>query len=299
MTGDDDDEGQGLPNDDESEGSGGEAPEGSPEGRDHGNKAATYDKSHKLLEEQKWDRMVNQAEKVEDMISPDGSGSGGGRMSQLIDNIEHEPPAWEDILEEHVTVHLQPANHTWAQPNRRVIDEGTYLPSYEKEGEACVLIGLDSSGSMNKEVLGIAWENVKAILDSAQFTEIRFIQCDGVVQSDETYHDVGELPEKLDAKGRGGTHFYPTFDRINDKPCIDEPQVMIYISDLEAGRSDYPKEEPSFPVVWLHINTRPLPEAEDDARWGGWYNKPPFGEVVYIDPSKALREHRRRKGIAA
>ena len=89
------------------------------------------------------------------MISPEGSGGGGGRYSQLIDNIEHEPPAWEAILEEHVTVHLQPSNHTWSQPNRRVIDEGTYLPSYEKEGEACVIIGLDSSGSMDKRVLGI------------------------------------------------------------------------------------------------------------------------------------------------
>ena len=122
---------------------------------------------------------------------------------------------------------------------------------------------IDTSGSLNNQALSNVWSAISEICDELNPEYVRIIQCDTVVQDDQSYDKV-DMPDDIIAKGRGGTSFRPVFDLIDEDP----PMFLIYLTDLHCDQ--YPVPEPPFPVLWIATSPK-SPE-------------PPFGRRLDLPP---------------
>lgn len=151
----------------------------------------------------------------------------------------------------------------WASLNRRCMWRGMYLPTETRTVMGRVAWVTDTSGSMSSAQLERAFGYFRGFRD--QHPCVADLLCvDYDVQSHRTYEEWEPLPEKFEAKGRGGTSFNAPFELLREKRI--EPRVLIYATDAYGTCS---VAKPSYPVLWLVIG--------GDQGW-----KPPFGEVVHV-----------------
>ena len=187
----------------------------------------------------------------------------GQQMTPLID--------WREEMRRFLTETSQ-IEQSWTRPNRRMAALGNYLPGWSRSQSPPIIFAIDTSGSMRPEELAQVWSELKACAEEMDPEYVRIIQCDAEVKTDVTY-DTDELPEHLEAFGRGGTAFTPVFQRIADEPDDSPPACLIHFSDLYC--SDYPEEEPGYPVLWVATSES---SAQD----------PPWGERLDLPDANAM-----------
>lgn len=153
----------------------------------------------------------------------------------------------------------QPDDYSLRRPQRKLFHAaGIIAPSINKIGVGNIVIGVDSSGSVDSSELAQFLGEMNAISEDMQPTSITVIVCDTKVNAVRRYEQ-GELIEDIKVGGRGGTLVKPVFDYIEDNQ-IDVDQ-MVYLTDLEVY--DFP-EEPHYPVLWVSCweNAKPAPWGE-------------------------------------
>ena len=155
---------------------------------------------------------------------------------------------------------------TYSQPNRWSMVTGSpvVMPGELRYGVDKVVLAVDTSGSMDAELLRRAFAEVRYLTLAAQPDRIVLVQCDTEVQSEETL-TAQELVHRRDveAKGRGGTAFQPVFDLVREKHA--DAQMVVYFTD---GYGDSPTD-PGVPVLWVVINNDGYLSAQ-------------FGDVVHV-----------------
>ena len=102
-----------------------------------------------------------------------------------------------------------------------------------------------------------------------------------------TEYGEGDVIEKIECNGRGGTRVEPVFKYIRDHALpVDN---MVYLTDM--GIWDFPDNHPHYPVLW--VSTDPMC---DDAPFGRqhayrWRRKPsPFSRSNNMQ--KEIREYK-------
>ncbi|MCK4820126.1 hypothetical protein KA005_30455 [bacterium] len=185
-----------------------------------------------------------------------------------IQNIVEPKVDPRDLLQRFVAMSSK-NDFTWTLPNRRYIPQGLYLPSMKSEELGTVVLVLDTSISIGQKELDNFSAIVSAILE-AYIIDATVLYCDTQVYEPE-YFKREDLPLKLKMKGRGGTDFEPPYLWVKENSI--DPVCLIYLTDLECD--SYPDFIPDYPVMWICTE----PE-------GGYWDKPPFGEVIYIDLEK-------------
>ena len=157
---------------------------------------------------------------------------------------------------------------TWQKPNKRFLHMGLYLPGTKSNGISHLVLGIDSSGSMDKELLEVeVASEIGSMLDQGFCDKITVIYADTKVGVVDVFI-AGDV-FKLAAPPRGGTDFTDTFRYINEH-CSDASGV-IYFSDMYV--SEY-GEAPSCPVLWATYGR----EKNFDAQAA----KIPFGDVIHV-----------------
>jgi predicted metal-dependent peptidase len=157
----------------------------------------------------------------------------------------------------------QPDDYSMRRPQRKLFHAaGIIAPSISKIGVGNIVVGVDSSGSVDKADLAQFLGEMNAISEDMQPTSITVIVCDAKVNSVRRYEQ-GELIEDIQVGGRGGTLVTPVFDYIEDNH-IDVDQ-MVYLTDLMVF--DFP-DEPHFPVLWVSCWEQAKPA--------------PWGETIYL-----------------
>ena len=192
-------------------------------------------------------------------------GSMPAGLDAEIQNIVESKIDPRDLLQKFVAMSAK-NDFTWAMPNRKYIPQGLYLPSTKSEELGTVVLVLDTSISIGQKELDNFSAIVSAILETYIIDAI-VLYCDTQVYEPE-YFKREDLPLKLKMKGRGGTSFEPPFLFVKEHDIL--PVCLIYLTDLECDH--YPSFIPDYPVVWLCTDPP-----------GGYYDKPPFGEVIFID----------------
>ena len=210
-------------------------------------------------EEQEWDEVMQQAAQWSK-----AQGSMPGGVQEVIDAAHVSEIDWRTELRRFMQDHA-PLDYTWSRPNRRFIDDGIYLPSMDGESMETLVFVIDTSASMNPVELGVSWTEVRGGAQDVEPERVLVIQCDESVTHTAEYHHT-ELPEKLDAVGRGGTRFQPAFEWV-DRELQQKPACLIYFTDLQPW-DEYP-EEPNYPVLWICTDRH----AED----------PAFGERINME----------------
>jgi len=164
---------------------------------------------------------------------------------------------WREVLWGFIASYAK-SSYSFMPPNMKYLYRGISLPSLSSD-LLRVIIAIDTSGSIDKELLGIFLGEVESIMEVYPNFEIDIITADTKVHSHKTYLP-GEALE-YEGCGGGGTDFRPVFDYIDQH--IDNPTALLFFTD---GEGTYPEEGTMYEVIWV------MPEAAEV----------PFGEVLSL-----------------
>jgi len=132
----------------------------------------------------------------------------------------------------------------WMKPDIALSDSTTFvMPSLNSERVGGVTFAIDTSGSIDHELLKQFKSEAQNCLDEMRPSSLTEICCDSKIHQIKEYHR-GEQIEP-GAPGGGGTCFEPVFEHLNEGHNL--PKCVVYLTDLQGS---FPKEEPPYPVIW-------------------------------------------------
>lgn len=184
-----------------------------------------------------------------------------GNLARLVEEIVNPKQDWKTILRDFVERSAR-NDYNWTRPNPRYLHSGFILPSLISDELRPLVVAIDTSGSIDHDLLAEFAAECTGILETFN-TTIHVLYIDSELQHREEFTQ-DNLPVKFDARGGGGTDFRPAFDFANAPEGTDAPAALIYFTDLEGT---FPDRAPDYPVLWIDFNP--------------WRRiTPPFGEVV-------------------
>lgn len=151
-------------------------------------------------------------------------------------------------------------DYTYKKPNTRYIHTGFFLPFLENETIGEIILIVDTSGSIDEELLNKFGGEMQDIVNTFG-KGFHVVYVDATVKSSQYIEPDG--PVQLKPSGGGGTDFKPGFEWIDKQEM--KPKTVVYFTDGICW--SFP-ETPDYPVLW--------------AIYGGYDFDPPFGETVNI-----------------
>lgn len=181
-------------------------------------------------------------------------------IDRIVEGIKNPPQSWRAILRRFIQQAVA-EDYSWKMPNGRYLYAGLYLPALHSESMGEMVIAVDTSGSINNDLVVQFQEELNAIADEVKPERIHVLSCDARVHVVETF-ERGE-PVTIRPKGGGGTDFRPVFSWIEEEGIA--PACLVYLTDME-GR--FPDQAPNYPVIWANFGRIDYPA--------------PFGDVVSV-----------------
>jgi len=171
---------------------------------------------------------------------------------------------WRAALREFISATCAGSDYaTWSRPNRRYIGAGMYMPSGVSQQVEELVVGVDTSGSIDGAALREFLSEVAGICDQVKPRTLRLIYWDHAVQREELYSTdtLSTLASSTTPRGGGGTDAACIADYLREKNI--KPQAVVMLTDgwvYSWGRWDVP-------VLWCVIGSKQVP---------------PVGRVVYV-----------------
>jgi predicted metal-dependent peptidase len=224
--------------------------------------APPHDKAALSEAEGEWEVAVRQAVNIAKR-----QGDVPGFIQEIIEHLNNPEVDWVEVLHRFIDPSTT-KDHSWVNLNRRMITLGHYAPGVISDGVSHVGMVIDSSGSIDTELLAKIGAEVQGALDTGRIDKLTVILCDTRVAKHNEY-STGDLID-WEVPGRGGTAFRPAFDWLNEN--APDIQCAIYFTDMEC--TDY-GVAPVYPVLWAaYGDPRTLPH---------WMAQAPFGEIIEVN----------------
>lgn len=188
--------------------------------------------------------------------------SGGGESRTVLAQRGQFRPAWQHALQRWIESSAT-GERTFSRPSRRGAQRADIVLPGRKRESWMVNIVLDTSGSMT-EAIPTALGAIGDFCDAAGVDQVRIVQCDTAVTSDETLS-----PDELTSftvSGFGGSDLSPALLMLADDPQVT---AVVIVTD---GDIAFPASAPPFGVLWV------LPQMSN-------FN-PPYGRVLTMDGSR-------------
>ena len=150
---------------------------------------------------------------------------------------------WTVLLRDFVQMTAR-NDYNWTRPSPRYFSSGIILPSLVSEELPEVVIAIDTSGSINDELLSKFMNEVSEVLGAFD-TKIHLVCCSNHITHTAEYGRE-DLPIKEKIVGGGGTDFKPVFEYIAKQEI--NPACLIYQTDLFGT---FPNMAPEYPVLWI------------------------------------------------
>ncbi len=170
----------------------------------------------------------------------------------FIDTID-----WRDELHRYLNLHAK-EDYQFFPPNKKYIHQGFSLPSLKSE-LLKIVVAIDTSGSIDKELLATFFAHFQSICESFRSYEIDLIECGAKIHSHKVFYPGDKIEYK--AVGGGGTDFRPLFEYVDKN--IPDVQIVVYFTD---GFGSFPLFAPTYDMLWV------MPEKIDV----------PFGDILRI-----------------
>lgn len=182
-----------------------------------------------------------------------------GGIAEAIHKLLSPELNWDEILNRFIA-EVCHDDYTWTKPSPRYLPSGLYLPALENQQVGKVVFAMDTSGSVDEQLLK------KFVTELSEISEIFSVPVT-VIHCDTRVQKVEELEPGTDIipVGRGGTNFIPPFVYTNE--YIPEAKALVYFTDGDCYQ--FPTYEPDYPVLWVIYRKRQF--------------NPPFGEVIYVN----------------
>lgn len=163
----------------------------------------------------------------------------------LVPSIKNATISWEDELYTVIENSIK-FDYSLSPPNKRFQWQGVALPSLSGTRTKLV-IAVDSSGSIDGQLLGSFLSEVESIMNTFVDFEIDLLIADAKVHEHHILYPGDQLEYNI--KGGGGTNFATTFEYIENN--IDNVTLMLYFTD---GLGTFPQDEPPYDVIWIAPN---------------------------------------------
>jgi len=136
--------------------------------------------------------------------------------------------------------------------NRKHIWRGLYLPSIGRPGPSHIAVAVDTSGSMNRDILGKVLSELDALRSMTE-CKMTLIECDADIQAVTEYEgwEMADIDfETRPFRGRGGTRFEPVFKWMKEVGSLKNPlpEALIFLTD---GEAPFPNVNPNYYVMWI------------------------------------------------
>ncbi len=163
-------------------------------------------------------------------------------LDRFFPTINQSHIDWRNRLYQYIHRHAK-EDYRFFPPNKRYIHQGFALPSLSSE-LLQIIVAIDTSGSVDENLLGKFFAEFQAIMQSFSNYEIDLIACDSKIQYHQKFYPGDTL--LYQTKGGGGTDFRPVFRYIDEH--INNPTILIYFTD---GKGFFPEIEPTFDILWV------------------------------------------------
>lgn len=165
-----------------------------------------------------------------------------GSLQRFMEEATKPQVDWRDQLRRFVT-QISKDDYSWARPNRRYLNAGFYLPTLYSESMGDIVIGVDTSGSIDDRTLQIFGSEIRALTAAVRPAKVHVVYCDAEVNHIDTFDPNDEM--KFMAHGGGGTAFKPVFDYVEANQLA--PECLVYLTDLYG---DHGFASPDYPTLW-------------------------------------------------
>lgn len=180
-----------------------------------------------------------------------GHGSANQQRAVIASNAQ--PISFEDYVDYFLQRCKARAQESWRRQSRRSVASNIYLPGRRSTTTGPLVIGVDTSGSINEKALAKFIVNAQKAQQDLKPQQVIVIYADDEVMNEVRYEQGAEIEVKQgDAKGGGGTDFRPLFKRVKEIQETEGLEVagVMYLTDLEG---DMPKVEDALdypPTLW-------------------------------------------------
>jgi predicted metal-dependent peptidase len=179
------------------------------------------------------------------------AGQLGAPWQGLLSQLAAPRLPWRALLERFLVAHAA-EDYSFARPSRR---EGTAILPGRSGREANLVVALDTSGSIGRELLLDFASEVDA-LKARLNARVALLFCDAALSPEspqrfESWEPI-RFPELL--FGGGSTRFAPVFDWIERETA--PPDALVYFTD---GLAEFPSRPPAYPVLWIVSGNAPVP----------------------------------------
>ena len=171
-------------------------------------------------------------QQILDQAAAQGKLSSG--MKRLINSLPKVKENWRHNLEKYIKS-FKKAESTWKRPNKRYSAAGFYLPTRYDTPELNVAVGIDTSGSIDEDMLEKFYGHLIKIMKSFKTFKVQ-VFCWSTVAHQSTYRELNEKNyqtfnplEEGYLESFGGTIAQSAFDYV--KTLKDKPDVFIMFTD--------------------------------------------------------------------
>ena len=171
-----------------------------------------------------------------------------GSLQRFMEEAAKPQVDWRDQLRRFVT-QISKDDYSWARPNRRYLSAGFYLPTLYSESMGDIVIGIDTSGSIDDKTLQTFGSEIRALTAAVRPTKVHVVYCDAEVNHVDTFGPYDEM--RFAAHGGGGTAFKPVFDYVEANQLA--PECLVYLTDLYG---DHGFASPDYPTLWCCTTTQ-------------------------------------------
>jgi predicted metal-dependent peptidase len=194
-------------------------------------------------------------------------------IDEMIRATIEPPPNWTVILQRSIST-LARTERTYLRPSRRLSalahDQGAWPEVVAMPGRKVVLAGrlvvvVDTSASIDTPTLRRFLGAVASAATAEGIDEVRLMQADAEITSDEVRTPAELLTQEIAIVGRGGTSFIPALTRLMEDARRGQRFSVVYLTDLD-GMLPRSRDAKVLDVLWV-VPKKPR-------------RRPPFGKVV-------------------
>jgi predicted metal-dependent peptidase len=135
-------------------------------------------------------------------------------------------------------------DYSYSRPSRR---EGDFIMPSLRSQQMDLLVAVDTSGSIKEAELDEFIGEIDALKGQVR-ARVTLLPCDAALCEGAPFlfepWETFQLPAEI--RGGGGTSFRPVFEWVDREGR--RPDLLVYFTDAQG---EFPKTEPSFPVIWL------------------------------------------------
>jgi predicted metal-dependent peptidase len=214
-------------------------------------------------ESEKLEKAINQAIREGGMLA----GRLGTKVPRQVEQSLDKPLRWEDVLRDFITSSVRGKDeYTWRRFNRAMLANDILAPSTENETLTEVIIAIDTSGSINQQMIAKFAVQVQAICDSCTPETVRILWWDTEVHGEQVFAgDSPNIKDILKPIGGGGTLVSCVAQYILEKRY--KPDCVVVFTD------GYVEGD----VKW-NISADTLWLVTENERWS-----PPKGKKVIVN----------------